>query len=476
MSIPSNARAARNGEVPALLTGASALSEEDVHPAVSSTSGPKATYFRDGSGSRPDMLRENTGSDLDEGHKVTEKRDLEKQHRYIANPTHDDLWITDDVNFLDVIMCHAWLKVWQIDPKNGCFECRMKCHWEFRLLNNQARTEPRVRVPGIRMPGVACKVDESRVWRDISEDTQHTMFFRGSSVFSFTGFEVFEIQDFPFDRQVLNLELFDFVWRRDKDSDTYEESMKIVHFTLETQSMLPQWKPLHCLIIPLNEQRNDLIECNSPKRLRPCCTHHIRDGHKIPVDIESSTGPLVRPNYCTRFNVKLRLERKHTYYIVQVFMVTYLITVASLLPMALDCNVDLIGDKLSLHAGGLLTLTAFKFGIAENLPSVPYSTFTDLYLMLQVVTLVAASVFGLVIYRVEEAGWISLRASNITSVIALCGSTLVWTGFFVYAAFFKERKEWIKVLDDQDYLNEEKESPNHALKDCGTDDGLLREP
>merc|ERR1712224_938112 len=116
-----------------------------------------------------------------------------------------------------------------------------------------------------------------------------------------------------------------------------------------------------------------------------------------------SVGPVSRPKYCTRFHVKLRLERKHKYYIVQVFMVTWLITLSSLLPMALDCNVDRIGDKLSLHAGGLLTLTAFKFGIAENLPSVPYSTFADFYLMLQVVTLVIASVFGLVLYRLEEA-------------------------------------------------------------------------
>jgi hypothetical protein len=255
---------------------------------------------------------------------------------------------------------------------------------------------------------------------------------------------------------VLNLELFDFVWRRDKDADTYEESMKLVHFTLETQSMLPQWAPQHCIIRPLNELDNAELEHNV-KRTRPCCAYHVRGHTKIEVDIETSAGPVTRPKYCTRFDVKLRLERKHTYYIVQVFMVTWLITLASLLPMALDCDVKRIGDKLSLHAGGLLTLTAFKFGIAENLPSVPYSTFTDFYLMLQVVTLVGASTFGLCMYRVEESGLLSLYAANAISITLFFLLAIVWTGYFVYSAFFKRRIPWEEVLDDQDHLTEERE-------------------
>ena len=43
-----------------------------------------------------------------------------------------------------------------------------------------------------------------------------------------------------------------------------------------------------------------------------------------------------------------------------------------------------MSTRLSVYGGGLLTLVAFKYGIAEHLPSVPYSTFTDDFLMCQI--------------------------------------------------------------------------------------------
>merc|ERR1712087_754213 len=122
--------------------------------------------------------------------------------------------------------------------------------------------------------------------------------------------------------------------------------------------------------------------------------------------------------------------------------------------MALDCDVARIGDKLSLHAGGLLTLTAFKFGIAENLPSVPYSTFTDFYLMLQVVTLVVASIFGLFMYRVEESGLVRLSTANGISIALFFVLSIAWTGSFTYSAFLKKRVPWDEVLQNQDKLPE----------------------
>merc|ERR1712032_515439 len=109
------------------------------------------------------------------------------------------------------------------------------------------------RVPGIRAPGLHTAVEESRIWRDYTDETCLTYLWHGVSVFMMTGWEVFELQDFPFDRQIIDLESFDFVWRRGKDETVYEESMKVIDFQLETESMLPEWHPTPALVTPHNE-------------------------------------------------------------------------------------------------------------------------------------------------------------------------------------------------------------------------------
>lgn len=44
---------------------------------------------------------------------------------------------------------------------------------------------------------------------------------------------------------------------------------------------------------------------------------------------------------------------------------------------------DVVGSlRLSVYGGGLLTLVAFKYGVMDHLPSVPYPTFTDNFLPL----------------------------------------------------------------------------------------------
>ena len=45
-------------------------------------------------------------------------------------------------------------------------------------------------------------------------------------------------------------------------------------------------------------------------------------------------------------------------------------------------NLSLGPLRLSVYGGGLLTLVAFKYGVMDHLPSVPYPTFTDNFLPL----------------------------------------------------------------------------------------------
>jgi hypothetical protein len=259
------------------------------------------------------------------------------------------MWDTTDVQFLDKVKCRIWVRMTKVDPKNGRYEGRMKCHWQLRTLNTKDRTEPRVRVPGIRTPRLCCQVEESRIWRHFDGDSEHSIAWNGTSVMAFQGFEIFEVQDFPFDRQVINLDLFEFVWRSNKDTDIYFEAMKVVKFDVETISMLPEWEAWPAVLEP---------------------RHVLRPG----------TGP----SFCTRFNVKIRLQRKEKYYVTQIFLISFLITGCSLLPLALAPGDQFIGDRLGLHSSGLLTLVSFKYGVQADLPSVPYSTFVSTFLTLQI--------------------------------------------------------------------------------------------
>jgi len=60
-------------------------------------------------------------------------------------------------------------------------------------------------------------------------------------------------------------------------------------------------------------------------------------------------------------------------------------TLVSCTPLAMPPGQDDMGDRLGVYTGGLLTLVAFKYGVADHLPSVPYPTYIDNFLRWQVI-------------------------------------------------------------------------------------------
>lgn len=350
---------------------------------------------------------------------------LPQQSFWSKPPPPSGLWDTDDVQYLDKVRCHAWIRMTHIDPKNGRYEGRMKIHWAFRTLNSKERTEPRTRVPGLRLPRLVCAVEESRIWRHFDGDSERTVSWQGTTVLSFAGFEVFEVHEFPFDRQVINLDLFEFVWRSDKDSDQYFEAMKVVSFTTETISMLPEWDTFPAIIAVTNSKK-----------------------------------PGSGPSYATRFTVKLRLQRKEKYYVTQIFMVTYLILSASLLPLALAPGETFVGDRLSLHSSGLLTLVAFKYSVSNELPTVPYTTCTSSWLTAQISTLVGCCTETVLGYKLTAV--IDQDILNVIEDILLYCLLLVWMVYFLYIALLKDRVPWEEILNSQQdnkELKDDKDSP-----------------
>jgi len=283
---------------------------------------------------------------------------------------------------LELVRCEAFVRLAALDPKLGTFRVRMKCIWAFRTHNSREDAELHLRgVPGIRMPGVLEVVEESRVWKDLTfsgslQTTGNTVLWRGISLFTMDGFKAFEMSQFPFDRHILNLERLEFVWRPQKDDADYYKSMKLACLTVETSSMLPEWHVKKAYVRALNVQDPPDRKSHAVEKLESRCAW----------------------SHASKFTVQLRIERKARFYCWQVFVVTYLITMLSCTPLGMDPSA--VGDRLAIFVGGMLTLVAFKYGVSDHLPSVPYQTFTDKFLLAQIMTVFCCGILSIVSYRI----------------------------------------------------------------------------
>lgn len=287
--------------------------------------------------------------------------------KYSEKPPQDR-WGDEHVwtKSLDRVMCYAVVSVTSVDAKLGGFQVRMVCRWAFRTSNAYKETEISYRgVPGLRIPGLQVTAQESRIWKDLTKTTDATITWNGTSIFLLDGYKPYHLQDFPFDRHIISLKHCDFVWRTEKDDDDFFDSMQIVWLTVESKSILPEWIA----------GESDLMAI-APVR------------------------EMLGAEVCSKFWIDLRIERAHKFYVRQIFFVTYLITIASCTPLFMPLEDK--GDRLSVYGGGLLTLVAFKYGVMDHLPSVPYPTFTDNFLMWQIVTIVFSTFASLILWRLHS--------------------------------------------------------------------------
>ena len=155
------------------------------------------------------------------------------------------------------------------------------------------------------------------------------VYSRGSSVgqtsvmwnamFGWTCHETFELHDFPFDRQDLRITLKfvnSLLW------DRYELVVHAVQFQRDAAD-LQEW-----------------LLCE----------------------------PLVEQASSTTSSIKLQIKRMATFWITYVVLVMSALSMTSVLAFA--CEVDAIGDRLSITLTLLLTSVAFKLVMAESLPKV----------------------------------------------------------------------------------------------------------
>merc|ERR1712032_809260 len=110
-----------------------------------------------------------------------------------------------------------------------------------------------------------------------------------------------------------------------------------------------------------------------------------------------------------------------------------------------------VGDRMAVYASGMLTLVAFKYGVSEQLPSVPYSTVSDVFLMAQIATLVFAMAEALLGYKLEKHEILSVDTVTLIDNILLAVLVLLWTFRFFYVAVYRKRRRrnWRSVLEMQ---------------------------
>merc|ERR1712032_956869 len=141
------------------------------------------------------------------------------------------------------------------------------------------------------------------------------------------------------------------------------------------------------------------------------------------------------------------MGRRKRYYIWQLFMLTWLITVGSLL--GLGMHGEYVGKRSGLVAVGLLTLIGFKFSVAEQLPRVSYHTYADTYLQAQVVLLCAIACWMIFQYYFD---WEFVSWSLF--LLGVFGST----AHFV-CVLRKKRQPWEDVLAECGYLTDNYRDP-----------------
>merc|ERR1712187_149856 len=103
-----------------------------------------------------------------------------------------------------------------------------------------------------------------------------------------------------------------------------------------------------------------------------------------------------------------------------------------------------IGDRLSVYAGGMLTLVAFKYGVSEQLPSVPYSTVTDSWLVSQIGTIIFVMAEALLGYELTAHNVLTVEIMGLIDIVLLGVLGLFWVGALIRMGCWrkKQRRSW----------------------------------
>jgi len=324
-----------------------------------------------------------------------------------------ELWDTEDTGWLNKVHCHAEFRLTYMDQNLGTFNGTVR----FTFLVRTPKGEEAL-VPDVRMPALSTTMlEKNRSFKQAETKNRHSTLWKGLCSYSFSGFEIFEVRDFPYDRQLLNMGLLHFVWRRNDEHDDFH-GMEMVSVSVKTASLMPEWHVFRACL----EAKNSKCEL----------------------------GGLTK---ASRFELRLRLQRQPTYYILNIFTVTVGITVMSMCGLLVDPEFL----RLSLYAAGLLTLVAFKYSINESLPNVAYLTLVDKVLLAQMFThiLLSGEAAAASILLAREA--VAKDPFMDTEYIGMGGLVMLWLAILIYVSCGRGRTDWETIWKTQEGDSQELE-------------------
>lgn len=135
-------------------------------------------------------------------------------------------------------------------------------------------------------------------------------------------------------------------------------------------------------------------------------------------------------------HVDMHIERRWGYWVYNVLLPLIIISSST---FSAFVTPD-IGDQISTVLTVLLTLTAFKFAIAEKLPAVSYQTNLDLFLL---ICLGIAFVILVVLCAASELGNLFDFSPRAMRWLAGGGTLCWWLLICVYWGLALARKSWL---------------------------------
>lgn len=157
----------------------------------------------------------------------------------------------------------------------------------------------------------------------------------------------------------------------------------------------------------------------------------------IKASLEQTEWTVLEPN--VKWNdgkdssLKIRVGRKSGYYIQNVVLLMASLSVLGI--MVFFTDISDIGSRTSISLTLLLTLVAFKFVLASQLPVISYNTLLDYYVMFTTYTLVIMTICALIPFNIENF-LTDDNYSNVPQLVngyfryifagILAGGTLIW--------------------------------------------------
>jgi len=201
--------------------------------------------------------------------------------------------------------------------------------------------------------------------------------------------EQFELKDFPFDKQPLNIVI---------SSDNHDDVINLYGYDDESL---------------VRKEFMVLNEYEMSKKIMSCRARTVRNhGHGYPL---LYTGVFV--------------ERNYGYYLWNVFLPIFLITLMSVTTFVVP--LDQVADRCGVILTLLLTSVAFKFVVGQGLPKISYNTYLDTYVLVSFIVLTFIALGVAFVGFLDEH--VSTEAAINTDKVLLNISVGVFVIWHIYA-------------------------------------------